>query len=529
MTEEAARIPAALDDGLPGRLKSVLPLLGFVLVTGLTLWPILSHLYLPLADLPNHVARHHILTEAAAGPLTAYYEARFAIVPNAAADFLWFLFADRADPVRFSQWVMAGYAVNLIAATAALSRFLHGRWSLWPLSVALVVFNANYFWGFQNFLTTVPFVIWGLLLWLALESRATVLRMAVFVPVAAALFFMHFFAFTMLAIATAGREMQVVLAASPGRRRAALGKAITLGLPFVLPLLWLLRDILTGSPGIHGSMTTAPSLLTFFQGFAGITLQLPAHSRAFAATGGVVLAVLILLFLSMRYRRFGRLALDPRMAGPVLALGLAALLAPFWLNGVGFVNIRAPFVTVALLIAGTRWTDTGIRAATAIALVVLALIGIRAAQVERLTALHDAETRDFIATLAALPEGARLLPARGPDMEMDARLTHLQAYAVVERQSYVPTLFQGVHMLQVREEWHDISHPQWGAIDIRRLLDPDADVGPPTIPQFWRDWSERYTHVALFEPVDPDLLAKLPLRKISQAGRFTLFEITGPT
>ena len=514
---------------LSHRARANLPLLAFFGVALLTLWPILSHLHLPLTDLPNHIARHHILSEGAAGPLAEYYSARLAIVPNAAADFLWYLAAGRIDPVRFSQWVMAFYAVNLITAAMVLSRALHGRWSLWPLAAALLVFNGNYFWGFQNFLTAAPFVIWGLALWLVMEDRGLRLRLPIFALYAMAMFVMHFFAFAILAFAVAGREVQRVIEAAPRQSGRQLASRATMGLPFVLPVIWLAWGVLTSGPSIQGNWTTWPSWSTIILGIGSITEQTPAPSVAFNVSGLVILALMAFAFRTMRFSIGPRLVFAPQMRGPILALLLAGLCAPFWLNGVAFVHIRIPFLLVVLTIAATRWEGCSPMAGRLIALTVVSLVSLRAVQVEGITARHDAETRDFLATIATLPEGARLLPLRGPGMEADVRLSHLQAYAVPTRNAYVPTLFQGVHLLELHEEWRDIAHPQWAAIDIRWALDPTRDAGIHAQPQFWRDWTAQFTHAVLFDEVEPAMLARLPLTEIARQGRFTLYAVTGTT
>ena len=83
-----------------------LPLLGFAGVALMVAIPILAHPYLPLVDLPNHIARHHVAV-ALDGPLARYYSYHVSLVPNSAADLAFMLFGDPANPLRFAQLTMA--------------------------------------------------------------------------------------------------------------------------------------------------------------------------------------------------------------------------------------------------------------------------------------------------------------------------------------------------------------------------------------------------------------------------------------
>ncbi len=502
--------------------------LAFFLAVAVTLWPILSHTYLPMTDIPNHIARHYISTMSEGGPLSRYYEAAFAIVPNSSVDILWRIFGGMVgDPILFSRNLFAVYAVNLIAATAVLSRVLHGRWSLWSLTASLFVFNGNYFWGFENFLFSVPFMIWTLILWLRIEDKGTPLRMAVFVPVAALLYLMHFFAFAALAVAAFGREAQLLGDAGRGSVGRRLARGLPMGLPFLLPVLHTVWQQFGGEPSPQGNLTMMMRLPHFVDAIWSLFAQRTYSENGPITLGANVLIVLFIVIFATLAKKAGvRLIVAPQMKGPLIALTVAAVFCPYWLNGVAYVNLRLPFLVAVLLIASTRWMALDARKAVALAMVMAACIGLRAAQIERYTAHHDAEVRDFLQTVTDLPPGARLLPVRNNNHTSDPRVWHLQAYAVVANKVFIPTLFQGVHALKVRDEWLPISHPQWGAIAFAHLKNPTLLLDNPLQTMFWRDWTHDFTHLVLFDPMPAQDLADLPLREIARQGRFTLYEIT---
>lgn len=172
--------------------------------------PILHAEFLPLTDLPNHIARHFIATMGP-GPLDDYYAYTFALVPNTAADLAWLLFGGGGDPAAFARYTIAFYLFALVAATMFLARVVHGHWTLWSAAVGLVAYNANFFWGFQNYIVTMPFAIFVLALWLWSERLTVGQRLALLSPLIAGLYVLHLFAFVFLATAAFGRELQLLI------------------------------------------------------------------------------------------------------------------------------------------------------------------------------------------------------------------------------------------------------------------------------------------------------------------------------
>ncbi|MGB5869715.1 MAG: hypothetical protein WBH04_05925 [Albidovulum sp.] len=507
------------------RYASLAPLIAFILAAVFAAVPIISHVNLPLVDLPNHIARYFVMAHPD-GALSQYYTIPdLAMVPNSAADLLWRLTGMQGDPVRFANTIMAFYAVNLIASVMVLSRVVHGQWTVWPAASGFIVFNAAFMWGFQNFLFTVPFAIFGLALWLHTERKSLGIRLAIFVPFGAVLFFMHLFGFMALAIAAFGRETQKLVNSGASWRQALLSSA-AMALPFLLPLGWLIAVTLTGPENVAGSRTEFGPLLKVVHAFVSpVTELFFLESFSFWALGIFGFALFIVCFLTVFSKKGPRLVLDQRIKGPFIALLVAALLAPAWLNGVALVHIRLPVIVMALFFAGTGWKNISSRQAVILLLFFSTIIGIRAVEFERYAAKHDAEVADLAITLNDMPYGSRLLPLRAPGYESRERLWHIQGYAVPMRQSFVPTLFQGVHGISVKKEWIDHSHPALHAVDARRAFDPAqrADAAG----YYWHDWERAFTHVLLIDEVGPDLKIPQFLTKVAQNGRFTLYRITG--
>lgn len=501
--------------------QNLMALLAFCVASLVVIAPILHNAYLPLVDLPNHIARHYIAT-APAGPLDAYYDYTISLVPNAAVDFAWIAFGGGMDAAQFTQLSLVFYCISFIFSTMLLSRVLHGGWSPWPVAVALVCYNGCFFWGFQNYIVSVPFAIFGLTLWLWCEKFGVARRIAILAPVVFVLYLMHFFAFAILAVAAFGREIQRLLAAKQDWK-AQLGPSLLLALPFVIPLGWLVFDIFTGPASPAGSYTSFGELFRRIEVFQspvdGVTQALPVFLRL---TGFAILLLLGVLAL----QRVGKLDIAPQMRGPLIALAAFALVMPMNLNGVAYVHIRFPFVIVALFFAATQWRNLPLRHAKAIAVVIVTLLVVRSVSFDRYAALHSGEVEDFIAIIADVPEGERLFPVMDVLNAPEVRLWHLAAYAVPYRDVFVPTLFQGVHSLVLKDQWSDYASPGLHTVPVAYLTRDWGTNPVHPLLNFIKDWDRKYTYLVLIDPIADQLDAFPQLTRISTQGRFTLYKIT---
>ncbi|MCU0855957.1 MAG: hypothetical protein MUF63_13890 [Rhodobacteraceae bacterium] len=476
-----------------------LPLAAFLFAALCTALPVLGTLHLPLVDLPNHIARLAVAAAPQDGALAAYYAYVPAFVPNAAADLVWRALPVEADPARFAQVLMALYAVNLIASAMVLSRALHGRWSAWPAAAGLLVLSGPFFWGFQNFVWSLPFCLYALALWLVMEDGPRLRwRGAVFVPVAAALYLMHFFAFALLAIAVFGREVQ---------------RALEDGGPLAG------RDPSRGTGGAriepdrvrrHRRPPRGPRLAPRRAEHGGLPPSRRPRGAGPCAPRAVPVAHVEPRGAAPRAASPGERARDRagRRRGPRPLLAQRRRARPHPCAGPP--HRAAP---------GRNGLAGSLGAA-------------RPAPRDCLRHAHRGARHRLRPVRRGLRgrcrrQGARVLPLRAPGLEPDRRFYHVQALLVAERDVFVPTLFQGVHELRVLDRWADHAEPVESAIDLRWVLQPElaADLARPV---FTIDWERKFTHALLLDRTAPELTDDPRLEPVARAGRFTLFRIVPP-
>lgn len=501
--------------------------LGVAVILCLLLYPLLGAQYLPLTDLPNHMARHAIMADVAAdGPLATYYTTQFVLVPNSAADLLWRILGYPGDAVVFSHWVMSIAALNLFLSAVVLARVVHGRWTAWSLAAGLMVYNCTFLFGFQNYSFTLPFAIYAFALYLHLETRALWLRALVFSTIAPVLFLMHFFAFCVLGALAFGRELQKL---AERWSWAALPRGAIMGLPFVLPVLWLAYGMLTGPASPAGSYTDFGTLQDRFNRFLTPIFALADDDAGPMNAHAVLITLALYAALATAVLPRVGLTMARVMWGPVAVMVVVALAAPVWLSGVAMVDVRFVFVLILIAIAATRWPEMAPGRAALLAAAVLGATGLRSAQINDWFQMHDQEMRDLMAVMSETVEpGDRVLPVRAPGRFNDERLWHVQGYATATQKAFMPTLFQGVHAVQLRSEWSAHATASMHAnpacaVFATAQLEPGARRCRQEA--YTQDWEQKFTKVLAMEPLPHQLIAAAPLELAAQVGRFQVYRV----
>ncbi len=489
-----------------------------------TLYPMLWHLFMPLVDIPNHIARFSVMANPN-GPLSAYYEVQSNLLtPNSAVDLLWQATGMQGDPVVFSRATMMFYAINLILSVVLLSRVATGRWSIWPAVAGLLVYNGNFFWGFQNYVFTVPFSIHALTLWLLMERYPTARRVAVFIPISIALYLMHLLAFGVLATAVLGREIQRFFEEGPSKQKALI-RLLASGIPFLLPTIWYVYQSLTTPVGELGNRTEYGGLAQRLRAGLSIQWENPlSGSPEIFWTAMASLLLFSICFSSIARTVGPRLQLAAPLKGPIIALAILSLLAPSWLNGVALIHIRFPFVAVALLVAGTSWVGLNFRNGMLLTALFASLLAVRSHQFEEQFANQNADIQDLMTVLSELPPGSRLLPLRAPGYAGMRRLWHVQAYGTTYNDVFVPTFFQGSHSVKLKEKWSDYAAASYRPVTVHTAFFPEQSK-PVRANPYWIDWETKFTHVLFLDKMPQLDFVRDDLRTIKSTGRFSLLKI----
>jgi len=499
----------------------------WVLVVGLVAMPLLLNPYLPFEDLPNHIARRYIATTQGSA-LDAYFTFRDAIATNAAVDLAWRIMGPVAgDPVLFSRWTMGFATVGFVLSVAVLHRMLHGHWSLWPLVSALLVYNANVLWGFENFVVTAPLGILGLALWIVTRNAGLALRLGSTLAVVVILYLGHVLVLLCYALLVFGYE-----AGMAWRQARVVPRGLNwTGLAVVAGACLVHLALMASEPAPeYGTATrfgtVSDRLQVFMSPFGSVWAG--EMMNALVRQGPYILGgVLLLLVLNRRIEISVRLALSMRM--PLLVLGLVCLLMPMQLSGVYFTHLRFPFILLGVAIAATDPKCAAPWLTGLMVLLLVALVATRSFILDRAAQTYSSEIADLEALSAHLPTGARVLPIVTPAKPDDTTLQfHTAAYLVPFKEVFVATLFVGgSHSLGIAPQWKALTAPQPSPVPVR-LLGIAAEDWTANLNERWGfvpNWQKKFTHLLVIGKLLPEIEATLPAHRIASSKNFVLLAV----
>jgi hypothetical protein len=503
----------------------------FTLLLAGALAPLALVTYLPLDDYLIHLARMHVLTAiGASDTLGEFYTVHWAVLPNLAIDGLVPALATRL-PLETAMGLVAALALVLIASGAlALSAVLTGRLTFWPLLIFLFLYSRVLLMGFFNYLVGLGLGMWLVAGWILLRERGRALRITLFTVLTLLLFFVHLYAFGLVAITLLGYEI--------GRRRLARAPLLgdpaewaTLAVPFAIPAVLFLVASPTAGAALAFHYPPAHEFL-LQKARAVYQVFFNYHVLLDRATAVVVFGALALGVLG------GWITIDRRMRWPLGLLAAAYLVMPSTVFGTNLASFRLPVAWCVLFVASSRPSWRGLPWPRALAAAVLALFlvrtGIVAERWHDFAGIHAG----FVEAIREVPEGSRfvMVPARPPGpFEVSAPpLMYLNNLVIILRDGWDPTFIAEPHQQPVRlrpryaalqaeidrrlEEVED-ARRCWRTPPLETLLGEDRDEAASLLPAF--------DHLTYLYPPDDANPAPELLEQLHVAPLFHIYRVRG--
>lgn len=399
---------------------------------------IASPAYVPLVDLPNHMARHVLEADWLQGrALPSFYSIEYRVVPNLGGDLVMPLLLLVLEPGAACKLFLMlaatlywlGPALYILTANDYKDSSMFAALLLLPLS-----FSSQFFWGFLNYYSGFGLAFLALTHWqrLLAPGKARAWEWAAHAVLVAILFIWHLAAWGIYGLIAVSH----LLAKLSAQRRAGFAALALPTIAFVLvclpSLLMFAIYILEKSGGGLGETHYGPLVrklympLTLFRGYD-------------LATDGVViflwLAALGLLFVgsSIRFKASVHLV-------SIVLLCLLYIAIPFQLGGTSDTDSR---LLPALLVCALAWLGAAPmrRVCWGVACLALCLAvrqGAIYAHWRVLTRRLEVHARAFehltpqsrLLPLVLVPEGSKAYPERS-----------FFCWAVVSHRALVPTLF----------------------------------------------------------------------------------------
>ncbi|HET7456041.1 MAG TPA: hypothetical protein VFJ74_00190 [Gemmatimonadaceae bacterium] len=417
--------------------------LGLLAAAVLLVLPMVVGQFVPIVDLPNHLARVYIIRHLHEVPA---FDATFRLIkepiPNVAADVVLYGLLRFMEPLAAARAFLAITALLFAGGCWALAYAVRGRPSWTAVPASLLFFCSPLLYGFVNYVFGVALFCLAYAAWLVARRRWTAVGFATVAALTMAAYLAHLTAYAFVGFAV----VVTALMDAWERQRAGesvgrlLGRLVVDGAPLVPPLV-AFAVFMRGS-GQAGTVV--------WNGAKGKVVALFGLVRTYDARVDLALTALIAASVVAVLWAGGR---RPRIArdfhGPLLAVGVGFLvvflLSPREIITSSGADARLILPAgVCLLVSYVGDGRVGRRAVYAAALVAVlaARVGYLWYEWER---FEPAERR-ALALLDQVPEGARIFPIFSPgggaDQQKRERVfRHFVHYATVRHDAFVPSLF----------------------------------------------------------------------------------------
>lgn len=458
----------------------------FIALTAISLIPLFVVDVVPLANMPNHMARIRILAEIGQDPaLAANYRLNWALQPNLAIDLLLAPLAGFVPPLELGRWFTALCMLLLIGGTVAAYRALNGRVDFWPVAVFLFIYNHILIWGFLNFLFGLGIAIAGFAAWVATADRSGWKRALLFAVGGLAMFFVHLMALGIYGLLVSSWEIWRLREHWPDWKRLVREWAwgAVQFLPAALLLLMALPEEAREPEWLWGG-----AVQRLLSALAPLTTNRSAMDLIFV----VALVPLAVILFVRRWVKPAR-----GMTLPVIVLLAAALSVPFWtygrFGGVWGLDARLWIAFAFVAAAGLRYTGPQ-RAGIAIGVLSVGLFGARIFQITEDWLTYDAQIAEYREAARIFTAGEHIFqaqdtksPVAGDPASFQDFYYHITNFSVLDRSVFLPTLFTD-----------STKQPVVAAPPLR---DMDTPVGRPLEPGELRAWADP----AVFDWFDDDI------------------------
>jgi hypothetical protein len=404
-------------------------------------YAIWSVTYLPLIDLPNHMARHYLeAVKLSGGAIGPYYDLEPRLIPNLGADLIMPLLI-LAFGAQIACKLFLTLSVFLYWFGPAWFIAQQGGYRIGALAAALLLlplsFSAQFYWGFLNFYSGVglAFLVLVHFTWLQANERPPVGQIVLHALLVALLFLWHLAPWMIYVVIALSHFLanSAVGYFRQGRRsvmiRRGLVVAVTLVPSFALFAYYSFHNRgINPESGFEWGSVTRKALLPL------------SIFRAYDWRADVIVCLLWTTILLVCFRKMCQSDLFLNH----LALAFASLVGmylvlPFRLGGTLDADSRIlPAVLICGLACFGQFTVRHWRAGMLLLVLCLAVrFGSIFGEWQRLSADMEKQAKGF----AAIEEHSRVLPVILADVTKDYPGRHLLAWIVLSKNVLVSNLF----------------------------------------------------------------------------------------
>jgi len=390
----------------------------------------------------------------------------------------------------------------------ALHRRLHGGGYYWQIGILYFAWCATLIGGFINFQIGLGMALFFAAADHALQPRHPAVLFGWRLLAGLLLTVMHLFSLGFYMALVCGLEFSPTMAAlkSPRDFLRLCGRLVVSMLACALPAicLFLYQPVLPdGGGSLDASWNDSVVLIL-------ANLMSALWSYGLLADALLLIPLIFLCIYAVYARNIG---LHAGMVVTAAGLLFLSCVVPRHMLGTGWISWRFPIMmALAAMVTICPLPRLPRREAFLVLAMLSAVVLGRTAWIGFNWWQGEADAADVSTVLAAVPEGAAILPVMRPQDEhgfADHRhfawnqdtFRHLPALAVPNAHSFVPTIFtaKGKQPLTVLPPWSSIAVPEGNLFSISLLDCPDEIRAVGGIAPYLKDWRRRFDFVLLVD------------------------------
>jgi hypothetical protein len=479
--------------------------IGLLFVLSVT--PVLSVQIPAMIDYVNHLARMHLLVDAAAGRPNPAYEIEWRLYPNLAMDIIVPVLARFVSVETAARLFLVASQTLVVSGAIALEIAVRGRHQFSGFAALIALYSLPFLWGLMNFGFGCGVALWAIAFWIHYREGHWHVWIALHVGFVVLLFVSHLFALGIYGLTIGCYEASRIA----GYRQAARTFAV-MASPVVALYLYLVWS---------GGAVGKP----IFDWWFGLKLLWPLLvMNGYSAPLSIALAVTIAaLLVFLGYNRvFG-------VTRPAIFIGsgflIVYLLMPTRLFDSAYSEVR--LITAIMLILPAfltvSWPSRAVQSVAA--LVAISVIVINAATVAWVWFTYRSDYAEIIASFRLLHADSTILIARS-DVEagrLNAPIFYAPTLAAHYATAFVPSVYAlsgPIRKAASKSRFEIEDSLDYLPTTVSQLADASAGR---TAPAHVREWRADYDYLYIVG----DQTARTPdhLTSMMRGRRFTLYAI----
>lgn len=415
----------------------------FVVLFAVTQVPLYWVQYPDIVDLPNHLARLHVLINFSESEiLQRYYTLRnWQIGTNLAMEVVVPILARWID-LLLAFKIFASLATLLMTTGAvALGRAINGRFSYLLLGVLLFAQNIIFQTGLLNYLFGLGAALWLLAAWVHFRERYSLCHWITFSLGSILVYLCHLSAFGVYAVGVFGYELGRNRTPEVWLTRSTLEALLRSSMQFIP--VGTLHALVSTSSGSYAPVQLDAPWLTIFQVYVVYKAALLANLVPLSISGYKfsMLGYLVVFVLYVGFRE-GVLTVVAPIRWVSCALAACLLLLPYAGFGSELLDIRLMPALVLILWSGLRIHEHSKLPHNVVLAFIVAIVFLISALTTREYALRDDEYRQVRGALSKIPMGSKAATVSlAENNDLPIISPHTGAWSVVDRSAFLSNLY----------------------------------------------------------------------------------------